>query len=336
MIELIYQHGLGDYADYISGRPTQKGIQQTVPNLRQLEYLVAVADTLHFRRAAERSNTTQPNISEQIKALEERLGARLVERSRSRVLLTPLGVQIVEVARRMLRDLEEVRMLASTGGRELSGLLRLGLPPTIGPYLLPHVMPELHDAYPELKLYVREDLPEQLPRSLDEGSLDAIITLLPVAKSDFESSHLFREPLHLTVAHDHTLADKASVTKEDLEGQDMLALGPGHQLHDLVVNLCGEFGANLRFEFEGTSLDTLREMVIMGLGITFLPGFYVRREIDADPNLRTIPIEGRSIHRSVGMVWRRSSAHADDYGKLANFFRATIQEHFSGYDAKTS
>ena len=165
-----------------------------MPNLRQLEYLVAVADTLHFRRAAERANTTQPNVSEQLKALEERLGAKLVERSRSRVLLTPLGVQVVDVARRMLRDMSEIKMLASTGGRELSGLLRLGLPPTIGPYLLPHVMPKLHEAYPELKLYVREALPEQLPKSLDEGSLDAIITLLPIAKADFESTHLFREP----------------------------------------------------------------------------------------------------------------------------------------------
>ena len=304
-----------------------------MPNLRQLEYLVAVADTLHFRRAAERANTTQPNVSEQLKALEERLGAKLVERSRSRVLLTPLGVQVVDVARRMLRDMSEIKMLASTGGRELSGLLRLGLPPTIGPYLLPHVMPKLHETYPELKLYVREALPEQLPKSLDEGSLDAIITLLPIAKADFESTHLFREPLHLTVAHDHPLAKKDVVTRDDLEGQDMLALGPGHQLHDLVVSLCGEFGANLRFEFEGTSLDTLREMVIMGLGITFLPGFYVRREIESDPNLRTIPIEGRSIHRSVGMVWRRASGHADDYAKLGNFFRSIIQEHFSAFES---
>lgn len=302
-----------------------------MPNLRQLEYLVAVADTLHFRRAAERTKTTQPNISEQLKALETRLGVQLVERSRSRVLLTPIGAQIVDVARGILRDLSEIRMLASTGGRELSGLLRLGLPPTIGPYLLPHVLPELHRAYPELKLYVREELPERLPKLLDDGSLDAIVTLLPTVAADFQTTHLFREPLHLAVAHDHPLAEKTVVTRDDLAGLDMLALGPGHQLHDLVVNLCTEFGAKLRFEFEGTSLDTLREMVIMGLGITFLPGFYVRREIEADPNLRIIPIEGRSIHRSVGMVWRRASARATEYEKLANFVRLTIQNHFAAF-----
>lgn len=305
-----------------------------MPNLRQLEYLVAVADTLHFRRAAERTRTTQPNISEQLKALETRLGVQLVERSRSRVLLTPIGAQIVDVARRVLREMSEIRMLASTGGRELAGLLRLGLPPTIGPYLLPHVLPELHRAYPELKLYVREELPARLPKLLDDGSLDAVVTLLPTVEADFQSTHLYREPLHLAVAHDHPLAAKDMVTRDDLAGLDMLALGPGHQLHDLVVNLCTEFGANLRFDFEGTSLDTLREMVIMGLGITFLPGFYVRREIEADPNLHIIPIEGRSIHRSVGLVWRRTSTRAGEYEKLAKFMRLTIQNYFAAFDGE--
>ena len=130
-----------------------------MPNLRQLEYLVAVADTLHFRRAAERTNTTQPTISEQLKALEDRLGTQLVERSRSRVMITPLGAQIVDVARRIQRDVAEIQGLASSGGRELAGLLRLGLPPPIGPYLLPHIMPKLHAAYPDLRLYIKEELP---------------------------------------------------------------------------------------------------------------------------------------------------------------------------------
>lgn len=303
-----------------------------MPNLRQLEYLVALADTLHFRRAAERANTTQPNVSEQLKALEERLGAQLIERSRSRVLLTPLGVQIVAVARRVMSDISEIRMLATSGGRELAGLLRIGLPPTIGPYLLPHVMPELHAAYPDLKLYIREELPSGLPGSLESGSLDAILTLLPVNAHDLESAHLFREPLLLTVASDHPLAQKDFVVQSDLAGQDMLTLGPGHQLHDLVHTLANEFGASIRPEFEGTSLDTLREMAIMGLGMTFLPGFYVRREIASDPHLKILPIEGRSIYRSVGMVWRKSSVKGGDYAKLATFFRETIHKHFMASD----
>lgn len=300
-----------------------------MPNLRQLEYLVALADTLHFKRAAERTNSTQPTLSEQLKALEDRLGVQLVERSRTRVVLTPIGHQIVDIARRMLRDASEIRMLAVSGGRELSGLLRLGMPPTIGPYLLPHVLPSLHKAYPTLKLYVRESLPEELPQALDEGRLDLIITPMPLAAGDFGSTVLFREPLLLTLPADHPLASRETVRREDLKGQDMLALGPGHQLHDAVLSLCKEFGANLRYDFEGTSLDTLREMVLMGLGVTFLPSLYVQREIATDADLKTVRIEGRAVYRTIGMVWRQTSARQAEYEKLADFFRRTTRDSFA-------
>jgi LysR family hydrogen peroxide-inducible transcriptional activator len=299
-----------------------------VPNLRQLEYLVAIADTLHFRRAAERTNTTQPTLSEQLKALEDRLGVQLVERSRSRVVMTPIGDQIVDIARRMLSDAAEIRMLAASGGRELSGLLRLGLPPTIGPYLLPQVLPALHRSYPTLKLYVRENLPEDLPRFLDDGRLDVLLTLLPLQQGDFTSIPLFREPLFLTVGADHPFAARTSVRKDELKGMDILTLGPGHQLHDAVLSLCLEFGARLRHDFEGTSLDTLREMVVMGLGATFLPGLYVQREIITDSSLKTLQIEGRSMHRTIGMVWRKTSARQHDYQRLAEFIRKSARETF--------
>jgi len=300
-----------------------------MPNVRQLEYLIAVADTLHFRRAAERSNTTQPTLSEQLKALEVRLGVQLVERSRSRVVLTPVGAQVVEVARRVLRDIGEIRALAASGGKELAGLLRLGLPPTIGPYLLPHVLPGLHRAYPELKLYIRESPPSALPGALEDGTLDVVITMLPLPQAEFESVFLFREPLLLAVGADHPLASRKVVGRQDLMGQDVLALGPGHQLHDAVQSLCVEFGARLRFDFAGTSLDTLREMVVMGLGITFLPGLYVRREIVDDPNLRLLEIKGRTLYRTVGMAWRRTSAQQASYVKLAGFFGEAIAGEFT-------
>jgi LysR family transcriptional regulator, hydrogen peroxide-inducible genes activator len=299
-----------------------------VPNIRQLEYLVAIADTLNFRRAAERTNTTQPTLSEQLKVLEERLGAQLVERGRSRVMLTPIGVQVVEIGRRILRDAEEIRNLTASGGKELSGLLRLGLPPTIGPYLLPRIVPTLHTNYPGLKLYVREEVPQRLPRALEDGGLDVIITMLPVVEADFVSVPLFREPLHLVVAADHPLARHGSVERRDLEGQYVLALGPDHQLHEVAAGLCSEFGARLRHDFEGTSLDTLREMVVMGLGVTFLPGLYVRREILTDPSCVVLELRGRSIFRTVGMVWRKASARQSSYERLAAFFRVAITQEF--------
>lgn len=296
-----------------------------MPNIRQLEYLVAIAETLNFRRAAERTNTTQPTLSEQLKALEDRLGAQLVERGRSRVMLTPLGVQVVEIARRILRDSHEIRQLAASGGKELAGVLRLGLPPTIGPYLLRLALPSLHKAFPGLKLYIREELPESIPRALDEGTIDTAITLLPVQGADFVSQSLFREPLFLVVGADHELAQRKSVQRADLAGHDVLALGREHQLHDVIVALCEELGARLRYDFEGTSLDTLREMVLMGLGVTFLPGLYVQREIITDPNFKVLDIHGRAIYRHVGMVWRRSSTLKESYSQLCQFFSTAAE-----------
>jgi LysR family hydrogen peroxide-inducible transcriptional activator len=302
-----------------------------MPNIRQLEYLVAIADTLHFRRAAERCHTTQPTLSGQLKALEDKLDVLLVERNRNRVVISPVGLQVVEVARRILVDIAEIRALAISGGRELSGLLRLGLPPTIGPYLLPHVLPGLHKAHPDLKLYIRESPPSTLPGALEDGALDVVITMLPVHGADFESTLLFREPLLLAVGVDHPFAPLKVVERADLAGQDVLALGKGHQLHDAVQSLCLEFGAKLRYEFEGTSLDTLREMVMMGLGITFLPGLYVRREIMGDPNLKLLTIRGRALHRTVGMVWRKTSAQQASYRKLAEFFKSAVTDQLDDF-----
>lgn len=189
-----------------------------MPNLRQLEYLVALADTGNFRRAAELVNTTQPTLSEQLKALEVRLGAQLVERSRTRVVITPIGEQVVSVARRMLADSNEITRLAASGGRELSGVLRLGLPATIGPYLLPHVVPELHRRYPDLRLYVREELPGELPALLESGKQDVIVSLLPLRNANLVVQSLFREPLHLVVAADHPLAESRPQTAAILQG----------------------------------------------------------------------------------------------------------------------
>jgi LysR family hydrogen peroxide-inducible transcriptional activator len=297
-----------------------------VPNIRQLEYLVAIADTLNFRRAAERTNTTQPTLSEQLKALEERLGSQLVERGRSKVLLTPIGEQVVVIARRILRDSNEIKQLTASGGKELAGVLRLGLPPTIGPYLLPLVLPSLHKAFPELKLYIREELPQTLPRALEEGSLDLVITPLPVQDADLVSQSLFREPLYLVVAADHPLATRTSVQRSELSGLDVLALGRSHQLHEVVHALCEEFGARLRYDFEGTSLDTLREMVVMGLGMTFLPGLYVRREIMSDPSLKVLELHGRAVYRHIGIVWRKSSALQQSYEQIAGFFAKAMEK----------
>lgn len=303
----------------------RSGEEGNLPSLRQLEYLVALGDTRSFRRAAERTNTTQPTLSEQIKSLEDRLGAQLVERSRAGALLTPIGEHVVSIAKRMLKDAHEIRSVVGAGDSGLKGILKVGMPSTIGPYLLPFVVPTIHHTYPELKLYVREELPDTLPRTLEEGGYDLIITPMPMRGDDLNAVDLFREPLFLAMASDHPLAKKAKIEREDLRGQEILTLGPSHQLHDVVHALCLEFGAKLRLDYEGTSLDMVREMVITGLGITFMPGLYVRRELMQDPNLRIVPIQGRSIYRIIGIAWRRSSARKEGYEAIADIFRTSIK-----------
>lgn len=299
-----------------------------MPSLRQLEYLVALAETKHFRKAAERCNTTQPTLSEQIKTLEERLGAQLIERTSSGALTTAIGASVVEIARRMLRDAREIRALSASGDDTIKGVLRLGLPSTIGPYLLPHVVPMLHKTYSELKLYVREELPQTLPSALEEGAYELIVTPLPLRSDDLTTVELFREPLFLTVAADHPLASKTRVDRADLQGQEVLTLGPGHQLHSVILALCEEFGARVRLDYEGTSLDMVREMVITGLGISFMPGLYVRRELVNDPDLKVLSLHGRSIHRSIGMAWRKTSARRASYEAVAELFRSVVQREF--------
>lgn len=303
-------------------------------SLRQLDYLVALADTGNFRRAAERTNTTQPTLSEQIKALEDRLDVQLVERTRTGAVLTPMGQHVVTIARRMLNDANEIRSVIG-GDQGLTGVLKLGVPSTIGPYLLPTVVPKLHQEYPDLKLYLREELPETLPRSLETGQYDCIITLMPLREADLHTVDLFREPLFLTIASDHALATKPAIGRGDLKDQEVLTLGRGHQLHDVVQALCEEFGARIRLDYEGTSLDMVREMVITGLGITFMPGLYVRRELKQDANLKLMHIQGRSIYRTIGMAWRKTSTRSARFEALAALIRDTVKAEMSDLHAIT-
>ena len=296
-----------------------------VPSLRQLEYLVALAETRHFRRAAERTSTTQPTLSEQLKALEDRLGVQLVERSRAGAVLTSAGARIVEIARRMITDAREIRAIAASEDGTPRGILRLAVPPTVGGPLLQMVMPELLRAFPELKLHAREELPQTMQRLLEEGLCDVAITPLAPRGEDFVQTELFSEPLFIAVAASHPLARKGRIEQADLYEQEMVTLGPGHHLHDIVAALCQESGARLRHDLVGTSLDMVREMVGTGLGMTLLPGLYVRRAPRAGTAIKTIPFAGRSLRRSIGLVWRRTSTRSDAFEAIARLVRSVAK-----------
>ncbi len=299
-----------------------------MPTVRQLEYLVAIADVRHFRRAAEQVNTTQPTLSGQLKALENRLGVELVERSRARIVLTPAGAEIVAIARRILRDVREIRAIGVSHDTKLAGVVRLGLPSSIGPSLVPRLVPDLKIEYPDLKFYVREDAPGALPNGLAGGMYDIVIGPLPLSGGEFESLELYQEPLVLVVAADHTLARKHRVQGVELKGLGILTLEAGHPLHALVEQFCMRVGAEVLKNYAGTSLDTLREMVAMGLGAAFLPKLYVDTNLTTDDTLKVLEISGRPLTRSVGVAWRKSASGAgrSRYAELAHFLKLTVDK----------
>ena len=295
-----------------------------MPSLQQLRYLVSVADTRHFRRAAEALNVTQPTLSTQLKEMELRLGVQLVERSRTRVILTPVGAEIVERARRVLRDVEEIRDLARMSQRPLGDTIKLGVVPSLGSYLLPLIVPDLHESHPDLRFYVREALADTLLDKLETGALDLLFFPLPLARADFVAEPIFHEPLRVVVPHEHPLAAKPVIDPADLRGETLLTLEPGHRLYDQVRQLSDMYEAKLSHDFEGTSLDTLRQMVAMGMGISLLPALYVRSEVARERLVVARPVGGTPPSRLSGMVWRKGAARDDEIGELAQIIAGIL------------
>ncbi len=294
--------------------------------LRQLEYLVVLSQELHFRRAAARVNVTQPTLSAQIQELEKRLDAPLVERGGGKVVLTPLGRDLAERAKRILADVRDLTNLAAASHHGFDGTIRLGVPPTLGPYLLPHIVPELHAEYPGLKLYVREGKPDALQADLQSGSFDLLIGPLPMNENVFDVERLFREPLLVASAPDHPLAARQRVERGDLSGENVLTMERGHHLHDQVRQLCEEFDARVLNDYEGTSLDTLRLMVGMGVGLAFLPALYVRSEIGDRGEVAVLEFRAGSLYRQIGIAWRKRSVHAPLFKDMAAMIRRTAAD----------
>ncbi|GJL94451.1 MAG: hyaluronan synthase [Hyphococcus sp.] len=301
---------------------------QSTLTLKQLRCLLAVSETNHFRRAAEQCEISQPSLSAQIQNLEEVLGLRLVERSRSGVALSPVGREIVTRARRIADEAQGILDFAGNAQSGLAGTIRLGSKPTLGPYLLPHVVARLHRKHKDLRLYVRETAPRELEFELANGLHDVVLSQLPATSSEHVAEELFQEPLYLALAVDHPLAKKEKLTVNSLSGLEILSLSPEYHLHDQINALCQDFGATLLRDYEGTSLDALRQMVGMGMGVTFLPALYVHSEISSRAEIVVKPLRGRSITRPIGLIWRKSAGRAQSYKKIANIIRDVAKAKF--------
>ncbi|MEM7570747.1 MAG: hydrogen peroxide-inducible genes activator [Pseudomonadota bacterium] len=303
-------------------------MQVTNLTFKQLRYLVAVDDLKHFRKAAEACHVSQPSLSVQIQNVEDVLGVQLVERGRSGVAFTPVGREVVERARRVLDEVQGLFDYASSSQRGMAGTIRLGAKPTLGPYLMPYVVRNLHQSYPDLNLYVREASPRELEQELRRGVHDVILAQLPVYGSSLVTHRLFREPLYVAVALDHPLAREPEIDPEDLSGADVLSLNPQYHLHEQISHLCNDFDARLLRDYEGTSLDALRQMVGMGMGITFLPALYVQSEIRDGGDVVVKKLKNKPIFRSMGLVWRESAGNTAAFLQIANIIQEVARERF--------
>lgn len=291
---------------------------------RQLQCLVAVADLLHFRRAAERLNLSQPALSAQVAQLEDHLGVLLLERTRRRVLLTPVGREVAERARAILRDVADLEEAARQAQAPLSGTLRMGVLRTLGPYLLPHMLAAMRSRYPDLKLYLREEPRAQLLADLAHGDLDVVLVHNAPRDDDHLSVvPLFREPLWAVLPLGHPLAGKPVLEPADLAGEQMILLELGDGLREPGLTLCKAAGASEHPDFRATSLDALRQMVATGLGSTLLPGLYVEAEALADSQIAVRPFR-QPPSRAIDLAWRRTTSRVQDFRLFAKLVEENL------------
>jgi LysR family hydrogen peroxide-inducible transcriptional activator len=301
-------------------------------NIRDLEYLVALAEHRHFRRAADACHVSQPTLSGQIRKLEDELGVMLLERTSRKVLFTQAGLLLVEQARTILREVKILREMASQQGESMSGPLHIGLIPTVGPYLLPHIIPTLHEIYPKLEMYLHEAQTSQLLLQLDSGKLDCAILALVKESEAFIEIPLFDEPLQLAVYASHPWADRELVPMSDLAGEKLLMLEDGHCLRDQAMGFCFQAGADEDTHFRATSLETLRNMVAAGSGITLLPSLAVPNERKRD-GVCYMQCYKPEPKRTIALVYRPGSPLRARYEQLAESIRMHMQTYM-GNDLK--
>jgi LysR family transcriptional regulator, hydrogen peroxide-inducible genes activator len=291
-------------------------------NLRDLKYLVALADHKHFGHAAAACFVSQPTLSTQIKKLEDELGVSLVERAPRKVMLTPAGRDAAERARRIVAEVEQMKEAARRSQDPEAGTVRLGIFPTLGPYLLPHVVPSIRARFPHLELLLVEEKSDLLLSYLREGKLDAGLLALPVQDEQLHTEFLFEEPFVLAVPQSHPLAKRESLSLHELSEQKLLLLEDGHCLREQALDVCRISGANERAEFRATSLETLRQMVAADVGITLLPTLAVKPPVARSENIHLLGFSDSHPSRQIAMVWRKSSAMSDFLTELAKIIRA--------------
>ena len=292
--------------------------------LQELKYLVALADHGHFGRAAEACSITQSTLSTQMKKLEDFLGVTLFDRSLKRVSPTPIGREILQAARNIIEESERIKELARHAQDPMDRTLRLGVIPTLGPYYLPHALMLMHKKHPGLRLLLREEMTPQILAHLADGKLDAGLLALPVEDDNLRVAPLFYEPFFAALPVDHALTKQAVLKVPDIMSEKLLLLDEGHCLRDQALDVCGAHSKG-REEVRATSLETLRQMVGMGLGVTLLPAL----SVDAGPRVSKKSVEIRPFKkpvpgRTIGLVWRKRAPFPETFERLAATLKAGL------------
>lgn len=304
---------------YARDNRNRRSMAQTtyLPTLKQLQYLVALKDHGHFGRAAESCYVTQSTLSAGIRELETLIGVVLVERTRRVVRFTPLGERIVEKARRVLREADELGDLARAAGRPLSGEMRMSVIPTIAPFLLPRILPKLRRDYPDLKLYLREETSGQACEGLHHGRTDCVLLALPYACGDVETAPLFDDRLFVAFPEGE-MDPSASIRPAEIDETRLLMLEDGHCLKEHALAACNRPELRAEATMLGTSLHTMVQMVDSGLGVTMLPEMAVDSGILDHTQVAARPLEAENASRRIALVWRKASPRERDFRLLAD------------------
>lgn len=294
------------------------------PTVRQLEYLVAVARCLNFRQAAKRCEVSQPALSAQIARLEQLLGVMLFERDKKRVLLTPVGREVAERAQRMLAGLDDIVQAAEAHGAPMAGPLRLGVIPTVAPYLMPQALQLLRDRFPKIDLFFKEEQTARLLELLHDGKLDVLLLALEAELGDVETVTVIRDPFLFASFSEHPLARRKQIHENDLQGERVLLLEDGHCLKDQAWAICQARGVREWVDFRASSLSTLAQMVSTGAGVTLLPALSLQTETQL-PGLTVRPFQKPIPFRTLGLAFRKTSPRKPLFHALAGAFTEIAQ-----------
>ena len=298
-------------------------------NIRDLEYLVALSEHKHFRRAADSCNVSQPTLSGQIRKLEDELGIILLERTSRKVLFTQSGMLLVEQARTVLREVKLLKEMASNQGKEMTGPLHIGLIPTLGPYLLPYIVPTLKESFPDLEIFLYEAQTSQLLEQLETGRLDCAILARVQETEPFIEVPIFDEKMLLAVSEAHPWSKEEKISMNQLKGQEMLMLDDGHCLRNQTMDYCFAAGAKENSHYQATSLETLRNMVAANAGMTFMPELAVLNE-GSRKGVKYIPCHAPEPTRSIALVYRPGSPLRNRYERVANAVGSAVKSILAG------